>query len=141
MEEIIGLLIIVATFVFKIVGKKLEKAGQPAESVEEPVVEEPAGGMPDFDVKKWLAEAVREAENEASPAQAAPAYTESVTRQVVPAKPAAPTKPSVSQKPAATKPAARKPMLNEPVKKDKEKIDLKKMIIYSEIMSPKYNEK
>lgn len=104
MEEIIGLLIIVATFVFKIVGKKLEKAGQPAESV-------------------------REAENETSPAQAAPAYTESVTRQVV------------SAKPAATKPAARKPMLNEPVKKDKEKIDLKKMIIYSEIMSPKHNEK
>ena len=108
MEEIIGLLIIVATFVFKIVGKKLEKPGQPAESV-------------------------REAENETSPAQAAPAYTESVTRQVVSAKPAAP-------KPAAPKPAARKPMLNEPVKKDKEKIDLKKMIIYSEIMSPKCNE-
>lgn len=114
MEEIIGLLIIVATFIFKVVGKKLENAGQAAETV-------------------------LEAEQEPSPS--VPEYTENVTRQVAPAKPAAPKKPAATHKPAAPKSVARKPILNEPVRTKKEKIDLKKMIIYSEIMSPKYNEK
>ncbi len=104
MEEIIGLLIIVATFIFKVVGKKLENAGQTAETV-------------------------LEVEQEPLPSPSVPEYTENVTRQVAPAKPAAP------------KSVARKPILNEPVRTKKEKIDLKKMIIYSEIMSPKYNEK
>lgn len=136
MEEIIGLLIIVATFVFKIVGKKLEKAGQPAESAEEPLEQ-----GPDFDMKRWIAEAVKEAEREMSPSPSVPEYTENVTRQVASVNPDAPKKPAAPQKSVVTKPVPRKPMLNEPVKKDKEKIDLKKMIIYSEIMSPKYNEK
>lgn len=114
MEEIIGLLIIVATFIFKVVGKKLENAGQAAETV-------------------------LEAEQEPSPS--VPEYTENVTRQVAPAKPAAPKKPVATHEPAAPKSVARKPILNEPVRTKKEKIDLKKMIIYSEIMSPKYNEK
>jgi hypothetical protein len=114
MEEIIGLLIVVATFIFKVVGKKLENAGQAAETV-------------------------LEAEQEPSPS--VPEYTENVTRQVAPAKPAAPKKPVATHEPAAPKSVARKPILNEPVRTKKEKIDLKKMIIYSEIMSPKYNEK
>ena len=114
MEEIIGLLIIVATFIFKVVGKKLENAGQAAETV-------------------------LEAEQE--PLPSVPEYTENVTRQVAPAKPAAPKKPVATHEPAAPKSVARKPILNEPVRTKKEKIDLKKMIIYSEIMSPKYNEK
>ena len=114
MEEIIGLLIIVATFIFKVVGKKLENAGQAAETV-------------------------LEAEQEPSPS--VPEYTENVTRQVAPAKPAAPKKPVATHEPAAPKSVARKPILNEPIRTKKEKIDLKKMIIYSEIMSPKYNEK
>ena len=114
MEEIIGLLIIVATFIFKVVGKKLENAGQAAETV-------------------------LEAEQEPSPSVLE--YTENVTRQVAPAKPAAPKKPVATHEPAAPKSVARKPILNEPVRTKKEKIDLKKMIIYSEIMSPKYNEK
>lgn len=114
MEEIIGLLIIVATFIFKVVGKKLENAGQAAETV-------------------------LEAEQEPSPS--VPEYTENVTRQVAPAKPAAQKKPVATHEPAAPKSVARKPILNEPVRTKKEKIDLKKMIIYSEIMSPKYNEK
>jgi hypothetical protein len=116
MEEIIGLLIIVATFIFKVVGKKLENAGQAAETV-------------------------LEVEKEPLPSPSVPEYTENVTRQVAPAKPAAPKKPAATHKPAAPKSVARKPILNEPVRTKKEKIDLKKMIIYSEIMSPKYNEK
>lgn len=116
MEEIIGLLIIVATFIFKVVGKKLENAGQSAE-------------------------AVLEAEQEPLPSPSVSEYTENVTRQVASAKPAAPNKPAAPQKYAAQKPAARKPVLNESPARKKEKIDLKKMIIYSEIMSPKYNEK
>jgi hypothetical protein len=32
------------------------------------------------------------------------------------------------------------PILNEPKERKKEKIDVKKLIIYSEIMKPKYNE-
>ena len=114
MEEIIGLLIIVATFIFKVVGKKLENAGQAAEPALEAAQE---------------------------PSPSGPEYTENVTRQVAPAKPAAPKKPAATHKPAAPKSVARKPILNEPVRTKKEKIDLKKMIIYSEIMSPKYNEK
>jgi|GEM_PF-2239680 len=37
------------------------------------------------------------------------------------------------------KPQPKKPVLQEPEKKVKEKIDKKKLIIYSEIMKPKYD--
>mgnify|MGYP006923365068 FL=1 len=116
MDSIIGLLFVLLPVILGLVGKKLENAGQAAETV-------------------------LEAEQEQLPSPSVPEYTENVTRQVAPAKPAAPKKPAATHEPAAPKSVARKPILNEPVRTKKEKIDLKKMIIYSEIMSPKYNEK
>ena len=47
----------------------------------------------------------------------------------------------VEEAPRVTKPVKKKPILLEESKKAKEKIDVKKMIVYSEIMKPKYTEK
>lgn len=109
MEEIIGLLIIVATFIFKAVGKKMEKAGLPAEHSEEPLEQVSAPPVPE--------------------------YIENVERQVPVRKQVPAKKPKAPRRPVAAK-----PILNETMERKKEKIDVKKMIIYSEIMSPKCNE-
>jgi hypothetical protein len=44
------------------------------------------------------------------------------------------------QKPQPKPAKKRKPMLEEPEEKKREKIDPKKLVIYSEIMKPKYTE-
>ena len=115
MEEIIGLLIIIAVSIFKAVSNKLEKSGKPsapaASAPEQEVQENP------FDFKRWIEEAVKEAEV----AQPEPVKVyEEAPKAVAPVKPApAPVKEVAEEKP------------------EKEKIDPKKLIIYSEIMTPK----
>ena len=117
MEEIIGLLIIIAVSIFKAVNKKLEKSGKPsapaASAPEREVQENP------FDFKRWIEEAVKEAEV----AQPEPVKVyEEAPKAVAPVKPVPAPKPVM--KVAEDKPK-------------KEKIDPKKLIIYSEIMTPK----
>ena len=133
MEEIIGLLIIVGTLILKVVGNRLEKSGKKAapEAVpkEEPEV--------DFDFKGWVREALYDAEAEAKaeePLDQAPVVmkpeAEAVRVQPKPVKP----------KPVK-KPVVKKPILEEEISEKKgEKIDPKKLVIYSEIMKPKYTE-
>lgn len=133
MEEIIGLLIVVGTLILKVVGNRLEKSGKKAapEAVpqEEPEV--------DFDFKGWVREALYDAEAEAKaeePLDQAPVVmkpeAEAVRVQPKPVRPE-PVK----------KPVIRKPMLEEEESGKKgEKIDPKKLVIYSEIMKPKYTE-
>ena len=133
MEEIIGLLIIVGTLILKVVGNRLEKSGKKAapEAVpqEEPDV--------DFDFKGWVREALYDAEAEAKaeePLDQAPVVmkpeAEAVRVQPKPVKP----------KPVK-KPVVKKPILEEEISEKKgEKIDPKKLVIYSEIMKPKYTE-
>ena len=118
MEEIIGLLIVVGTLILKVVGNRLEKSGKKAapEAVpqEEPEV--------DFDFKGWVREALYDAEAEAKaedPLDEAP----------------------VVMKPEAEAVRVKKPILEEEEsRKTGEKIDPKKLVIYSEIMKPKFTE-
>ena len=133
MEEIIGLLIVVGTLILKVVGNRLEKSGKKAapEAVpqEEPDV--------DFDFKGWVREALYDAEAEAKaeePLDQAPVVmkpeAEAVRVQPKPVKPNPVKKPVVKQ-----------PILEEEISEKKgEKIDPKKLVIYSEIMKPKYTE-
>ena len=101
MEEIIGLLVVLAIGIFKAVSKKLENAGtqQPTETFE-PVEE-----------------------------QTIPEHNVFIPRQAAP-------------EPVAPKQTApKKPILEEPEQeRPKEKIDPKKLVLYSEVMKPKFNE-
>lgn len=130
MEEIIGLLIALAAVIFKAVGNRLEKSGKtpsaPVTSEEDPET----GGL---DVKGWILEALEEAkgevlgEEEAAEPEPFIEPVEGATHPVI--------------RPAAATPAAKpkKPMLQEETPEKKgEKIDPKKLVIYSEIMKPKF---
>ena len=146
MEDLIGLLIVVAAMIFKVVSNRLDKAGKQA-GKKDP--ETPASGS--FDVKEWINEVLEEIEDEKKDT-----VFKTFAEPAAPAAPAAPAVPvtPVVRKPAFEenmvrqtdpKPAARsvqkKPILEEAVQEqNKEKIDPKKLVIYSEIMKPKYLE-
>lgn len=105
MEEIIGLLVILAVGIFKAVNKKFENAGKEKEvSMPEPVVIRQEPVVPK---KRPMASKQK------------PSAIEVVERQT----------------------KVRKPMLiEEEETSPKEKIDPKKLVLYSEIMTPKFNE-
>ena len=105
MEEIIGLLVILAVGIFKAVNKKFENAGKEKEvSMPEPVVIRQEPVVPK---KRPMASKQK------------PSAIEVVERQT----------------------KVRKPMLiEEEETSPKEKIDPKKLVLYSEIMAPKFNE-
>ena len=105
MEEIIGLLVVLAVGIFKAVNKKFENAGKEKEvSMPEPVVIRQEPVVPK---KRPMA-----------PKQK-PSAIEVVERQT----------------------KVRKPILIEEEEKGpKEEIDPKKLVLYSEIMNPKFNE-
>lgn len=132
MEEIIGLLIALGAIILKVVGNRLEKSGKKTAA---PVTsdKDSEGGL---DVKGWILEALEEAKEEVLGEEEA-VEPEPVFEpvQVV-------TPPVV--RPAAVKPVAKpvsKPILLEETPERKgEKIDPKKLVIYSEIMKPKYTE-
>ena len=133
MEEIIGLLIVVGTLILKVVGNRLEKSGKKAAPEVVPQ-EEPEV---DFDFKGWVRDALYDAEAEAKaeePLDQAPVVMKPETEAVrVQSKPVQPK--------AVKKPVVRKPMLEEEESgKRGEKIDPKKLVIYSEIMKPKFTE-
>lgn len=117
MEEIIGLLVLLAAAVFKAVNKKLEQSGEQA-LPGKPVRPEP------------LRETEREwkQEQEQTPAPAPAPTPVPVPKQ----------QPAVARKQTQ---ARKFPVQTEAPERKKEKIDPKKLIIYSEIMSPKCNEK
>ena len=149
MEEIIGLLVILAVSIFKGIGKKLEQSGKqtgPAKPVrpsipEKPVIPTPAQDTFEnpFDFKKWIEEVVKEAETEMKgPEPELPAAVEEAVASEIDVVPVAEqVKPAVKvpARPKAVKPVVKLP--EEEKKTDKEKIDPKKLIIYSEIMTPK----
>lgn len=137
MEEIIGLLVVLAVGIFKAVNKKFEDAGKQPQKPSQPFG--PFGSLDPFEKDQEVF--VPEAE------PVAPKREPVATRPVTP-------KP-VEVKPAAVKPQpmvfdledvqrqtkARKPMLiEEEETSPKEKIDPKKLVLYSEIMTPKFNE-
>lgn len=142
METIIGLLFILLPLIFKLIGKKFEQAGQSerAEKMRE-IAQTLSGGDDDDEDDPWELDddgQVTEV-RPAAPAPVAPTpvvvrpvqsvqqtVAENVTRQT-----ASRPKPTVK---------AKRPILEEETKKKGEKIDPKKLVIYSEIMKPKFTE-
>ena len=125
MEEIIGLLIAIGAVIFKVVESRLEKSGK---SVPTPAVQEEESGQPDFDFKGWVREALYDDEETSKPEAVPdpeivkPKPAENVVRQ---------TRPVTKKKPV---------LMEEAPERKGEKIDPKKLVIYSEIMKPKYTE-
>lgn len=126
METIFGLLLILLPVIFKLIGKKFEQSGKAEKAEKLKKIADVFGDDGEENpFKEWLnakpeteAEDVPERHPEPVPATQ-PQYTEKVEKQV----------------------AVRKPVLLEEDKTEKkEKIDPKKLVIYSEIMKPKYTE-
>lgn len=134
MEELIGLLIALAAVIFKAVITKLEKSGKKKPA---PVAsDEDLEG--ELDVKGWILEALEEADRETA-------------GPVKPAEPAEPVKPvnyvKTGSRPKKSeaeplRPAVKRNILKEDETSGKkvEKIDPRKLVIYSEIMKPKFKE-
>ena len=141
METIIGLLFILLPLIFKLIGKKFEQAGQSerAERMRE-IAQTLGGGDDDDDEAPWELDddgqviEVRPVVP-AAPGSPAPVVVRPVMQQVV-------TENVTRQTASRPKPTvkAKRPILEEEVKKKGEKIDPKKLVIYSEIMKPKYTE-
>lgn len=128
METLIGLLFILLPVIFKLIGKKLEQAGQSVTAERMKEIAQYMGA--DNDEQDVTAPKVESAPVVPVAEPVVPVLkpvhmpvTENVQRQVPPA-------------PKKT----RKPILLEETRKKKEKIDPKKLIVYSEIMKPKYTE-
>ena len=112
METLIGILMILLPVALKLIGKRLEQAGK----VQQPVATD------------------EQEQTEAEPLTPEPLVPEPMVKELVEA-PVAVKR--VHQPKKVTKKA---PILVEEEKKPKEKIDAKKLIVYSEIMKPKYTE-
>ena len=142
METIIGLLFILLPFIFKVIGKRLENAGK----------EEQAGKIREFskkylesesddeameDIRQWFNGEPATVEGESVSESAAEPVVEG---PVVPA--SRMTEEAVPVLKAKRKEKRKTPILleEETEEKRKEKIDPKKLVIYSEIMKPKYTE-
>ena len=132
METIIGLLFILLPVILKLIGKKLEKSGKTdvSEKMRE-IVETMGENYEGSPFEDWLNGASEPKEEQEAPAAVQP---------VAPVEPVAVAKPAVKAKPAAKTPKVKKPILVEEEKKKGEKIDPKKLVIYSEIMKPKFTE-
>ena len=122
METIIGLLIVILPIIFKLIGKKLESAAQaaaPAESAQD-----------------W-AETLRR-HIEAQQVRMGQGMAEQASEDIPAVAPVSEKKPA--SKPEKPRKPVAKPILEEEPKKKRKKIDVKKMIVHSEIMKPKYME-
>lgn len=142
METIIGLLFVLLPIIFKVIGKRLENAGK----------QEQAGKIREFskkylesesddeameDIRQWFNGEPATVEGESVSESAAEPVVEG---PVVPA--SRMTEKSAPELKAKRKEKRKAPILleEETEKKRKEKIDPKKLVIYSEIMKPKYTE-
>ena len=134
MDELITLVIIAAAIIFKVVGKKLGSSGGDEVFPTIPV---------DPDMKKYLDDDddIVNAEEEFHDPyfRQMPVIDEEVIEEAERALPVQPVhKPMAPAKPVEVK--VQTPILEEEQPKQKERIDPKKLIVYSEIMKPKYME-
>ena len=130
MEEIIGLLVVLAVGIFKAVNKKFEDAGKQPQKPSQPFG--PFGSLDPF-----------EKDQEVLVPKAEPAAPRPVTPKPVEIRPAAATPQPMTFdfEDVQRQTKARKPMLiEEEETSPREKIDPKKLVLYSEIMNPKFNE-
>ena len=118
METIIGLLIVILPVIFKLIGKKLEQAGQNS-------VPQHEGAEP---VQDWAELVRRHLEAQQQP------YVEGTEEDASPALIEASHVEARKEKPKKKIMEAEKKSL------PKDRIDPKKLVIYSEIMKPKYTE-
>lgn len=127
METIIGLLMILLPVVFKLIGKRLEQAGK----VQQPIAADEQEPIEDWEqtIRKYL-----EQQTVVEPLSPEPLVPELMVKDSVEAHVAA--KPM--RQPRKT--VKKTPILVEEEKKPKEKMDVKKLIVYSEIMKPKYTD-
>ena len=118
MEEIIGLLVVLAVGIFKAVNKKFEDAGKQPQKPSQSFG--PFGSLDPFAEDKEVQEPVVPRPKPVTPKPQPMTFDlEDVQRQT----------------------KARKPILiEEEETSPKEKIDPKKLVLYSEIMKPKFNE-
>lgn len=144
METIIGLLFILLPVIFKFIGKRLEQSGQSEKAGKFKKIAEKLNGDEEVEtpVFDWLSEEPDEGPEMPFEEPVKPAPV------VIPV----PAEPQIHLWEAEAQPVskkkikhaqksvkARKPMLEEEVpQKKREKIDPKKLVIYSEIMKPKY---
>ena len=125
METIIGLLMVLLPIIFKLIGKRLERAS------------EGTPGVVDADeapIEDWAEKVRRHLEDQLGQTEA---YAQPMP-EVIPEPVQKPVQ--ETEKVREKKPVKSKPILHEEVKKEREKIDTKKLIVYSEIMKPKYTE-
>ena len=135
MEEIIGLLVVLAIGILKAVNKKFEDAGKQPQKPSQPFG--PFGSLDPFDKDQEVF--VPKAEPAAPRRE--PLAPRPVTPKPVEVKPAAPKPEPMTLEDVQRQTKARKPMLiEEEETSPKEKIDPKKLVLYSEIMTPKFNE-
>ena len=135
METIIALLFVLLPIIFKLIGKKFEQAGQPQRAEQMREFAELFGSDDDE------TEVIHDDDGQVvdvPPVTVTPVRT--YTRPVVSPEPVV-TENVVRQTASKKKPVTKKPILEEEVQTRKgEKIDPKKLVIYSEIMKPKYTE-
>ena len=135
MEEIIGLLVILAVGIFKAVNKKFEDAGKQPQKPSQPFG--PFGSLDPFEKDQEVL--VPKAEPAAPRRE--PIFPRPVTARPVEAEPAAPKPEPMTLEDVQRQTKTIKPMLiEEEETSPKEKIDPKKLVLYSEIMTPKFNE-
>ena len=115
METIIGLLFILLPVIFKLIGKRLESSGNQDKARKVREIAQALDGE-ESPVHDWEEE------------PQLPYQTKPVPAPIVP-HPALEVKPTVSRKPV---------LVEEEPKRKGEKIDAKKLVIYSEIMKPKF---
>ena len=135
METIIALLFVLLPIIFKLIGKKFEQAGQPQRAEQMREFAE-LFGSDDHE------EEVRH-DDDGQVVDVPPVTVTPVRTYVAPVVPpaSAVTENVVRQTATKKKPMTKKPILAEEVQVRKgEKIDPKKLVIYSEIMKPKFTE-
>jgi hypothetical protein len=135
METIIGLLFILLPVIFKLIGKRLEQSGKTVSAEKMREIAEKFG-EDDNTFPDWLNEGDLHEES-------APITVPEVKIPAPEVKAPAPVMHEVNfvEAPKMVQRKKRTPILNEEVaERKREKIDPKKLVVYSEIMNPKYKD-
>lgn len=133
METIIGLLFIILPLVFKLIEKKLQASGKAEQAGK---IRELADLFEESNESEQLEESAFETDSEPV---AAPVTEVPYKPEPVKVKAPEPVKTFVEGQKAVRR-KAEPVLLEETDTKKKEKIDPKKLVIYSELMKPKYQE-
>ena len=136
METIIGLLFILLPVIFNLIGKKLEKSGKAVGASRMRDIAKALGSDEDDTIARWLE--TKDDNPDPAEVQAETVAVQPAPVEVKPHTFMVEAQPAVSRiAPKKVKPAAAVKNVSD---KRKEKIDPKKLVVYSEIMKPKFTE-